>query len=119
MFLLIACGLCRSTADLIGPYEQRENRRFGHCEFGGSAEIHQTRVMLVPPLQFHIGSAWTDVKLPEEDWSVNLELNIVEGTGGGKMAIWFSSAFGTTGTFYGGAKYSTEQKMHVLKKFSV
>jgi hypothetical protein len=60
--------------------------------------------MLTPPLQFHRGSAWTSVEIPD-NFGMAIELSIPEGTYGGGFAIWLIREFGATGTFFGGSPH--------------
>ena len=92
----------RTTADLVPPFESPDQRRIGYWEFSGAAKIFPESIMLVPPIQFHKGSAWTNVEVPGGDWSLALALRVSASDAGGGAALWFVDTYGADGPINGG-----------------
>ena len=93
---------CATTADLDPPFDDVDGRSVGLWEVGGAAEIHGSRVMLVPPIQYHRGCAWTNVQVPSGDWSLTTKLQIYETDGGGGFGVWIVDKYNADGPIYGG-----------------
>ncbi|KAH0785113.1 Legume-like lectin family protein [Histomonas meleagridis] len=106
MFLFITLagiGLSKTSADLTPPFETNKDGNVGHWEFGGSAGVRDDVIMLVPPIQYNMGCAWTNVQIPSGVWSVTYKLRIYDGTGGGGgFGIWFVDTYGAHGKIHGG-----------------
>ena len=106
MRLLVALAILafsgRTTADLVPPFESPDKHRIGYWEFSGAATIFPESIMLVPPIQFHKGSAWTNVEVPGGDWSLALALRVSASDAGGSVALWFVDTYGADGPINGG-----------------
>ena len=96
-------AFCLTSADLIPPFIQNENGLIGLWELSGAAQIlNENEIMLVPPLQYSKGAAWTSVELPKIDFQVIYKVRIYEGTGGGGFGIWFVEQYDASGPLNGG-----------------
>lgn len=101
-FLLVIPSLALTTADLSPPFEADENGNVGNWEIGGSAAIFSDKIILVPPIQFRQGLAWTQVEIPSGAWDITYNMTLHEGNGGGGFAFWFTNKYGANGPIYGG-----------------
>ena len=101
-FLILKSAFGETNADLHPPFFPSELNQVGCWDFGGCAKIYEEKILLVPPTQYHQGSAWSNVQIPEGDWSIQFDLGIDEGTGGGGFAIWIIDQLITSGTIHGG-----------------
>ncbi|KAH0795126.1 Legume-like lectin family protein [Histomonas meleagridis] len=92
-----------SLSDLNPPFEVDKEGNVGHWEFAGSAGVRDNVVMLVPPIQYNMGCAWTNVQIPSGTWSMIYKLRIYDGTGGGGgFGIWFVDKYGAYGNIHAG-----------------
>ena len=101
-FLLLKSALCATNADLKPPFFPNELNQVGFWDFGGCAKIYEDKILFIPPTQFHQSSAWSNIKIPDADWSIQFSFGIDEGTGGGGFAIWIIDQLTTSGTIHGG-----------------
>lgn len=101
-FFLFVPAFGETNADLQPPFIVSENNRIGFWDFGGGASIYEDKIILVPPNQYHQGSAWSSVKIPSSDWAMQFKIGIDEGTGGGGFAIWIIDKIAATGSIHGG-----------------
>jgi hypothetical protein len=90
------------TADLTPPFYLNHKHRIGYWEIKPSSIVFEDSIMLIPPIQSRIGGIWNTLPLPEGFWSVNISIQIQEGTGGGGFSFWLIEEFGVSGSFYGG-----------------
>lgn len=88
--------------DLVPPFVLESKNKVGFWEFNGFSVVHDDYILISPPIQFTRGSLWTNLEFPDKDWSVQFELGISEGTGGGGFGIWFIENYGADGKLYGG-----------------
>lgn len=88
--------------DLIPPFVLDSKNKIGYWEFNGMTIVQNDTIILSPPVQFTKGSMWTNLEFPDVDWSIQFELGISLGTGGGGFGIWFIDKYGADGQFYGG-----------------
>jgi len=102
LLLLLRNSLSSTLADLIPPFTIEEDRKIGYWSFGGQSIIQESQVMMVPPIQFTKGYAWTNVEIPQGDWSILYEMQVSEGTTGGGFAFWFTDKYGADGPIHGG-----------------
>lgn len=102
LFILFSFIFSKTTSDLKPPFETDKDGNVGYWEFGGSAGVRDDYILLVPPIQYNRGSAWTNVALPKGTWSLVYNLQIHEGSGGGGFAIWFIDKYGGYGQIRGG-----------------
>jgi hypothetical protein len=91
-----------STADLLPPFQPDSNHKIGDWECGGSCIPGPEVIMLIPPVQFKRGSLWTNIMIPNNDWTIDFSLEIHEGTGGGGFAIWLVDQYAEEGNINGG-----------------
>ena len=91
----------KTAADIFPPFQQDTEGKINYWEFGGAAIVDETNIMLVPPIQYTRGCAWTNVEIPKEDFSVEYKFKVSEGTGGGGIGFWFVSDYMTTGSLCG------------------
>jgi hypothetical protein len=89
--VLFGAASASINADLVPPFVPSAGRQIGVWDFAGTSIILPDRIVLTPPMQYHQGSAWSTVKLPHTNWSMQIELEISDGTGGGNFAIWLVS----------------------------
>jgi hypothetical protein len=64
--------------------------------------IEEQSIALVPAVQYHKGYGWTDVEIPQGDWSIEFDFQIPEGNGGGGLGIWFCNSYMADGPLNGG-----------------
>ncbi|KAH0788091.1 Legume-like lectin family protein [Histomonas meleagridis] len=102
IFVFTKLTLLKTTADLVPPFETTENGGIGLWEFTGSAGLVDDVILLVPPVQYSAGSAWTNSQIPTGEWSVTYKIKIYEGSGGGGFGIWFVDKYGAYGQLHGG-----------------
>ena len=104
--LLLALPVCslsvRMNADLSPPFYPSDNGRIGYWEFSGAAQVNHNSIMLVPPIQFRKGGAWTNVEVPSGDWSINLQFQITSSDAGGGFGLWIIDKYGANGPLNGG-----------------
>jgi hypothetical protein len=75
----------------------------GDWQIGGSSEVFDDVIMLVPPMQFRQGCAWAQTELPEGNWGMNATLNVSElGSGPIGFGLWFVHDYGMHGPLNGG-----------------
>ena len=92
-----------TEADLYPPFKQDLEGKINYWEFGGATIIDENEIMLVPPIQYTRGCAWTNVEIPKTDFSIEYKFKISEGSGGGGIGFWFVSDYMTTGSLCGSA----------------
>lgn len=90
------------NADLIPPFISLDNKRIGLWTIGGVSLIYNDYIILAPPLQYHRGSIWSSAQIPSGDWSMQVELSLSEGSGGGGFGIWLIEEYGKEGQLNGG-----------------
>jgi len=100
--LLIFHVSSECIADLVPPFNPIEDRKIGNWFFEGSSIIHGDLIMLSPPLQYTKGCAWTNVELPKDNYSIQYEIRIHKGTGGGGFGFWFVDQFNSEENLVGG-----------------
>ena len=100
--LLLALAGARTTADLEPPFYVEEERVVGLWEMGGSAEIHDSYIMLAPPIQYRKGCAWTNVQVPTGDWELTIRMHVHETNGGGGFGVWLVDKYNADGPLNGG-----------------
>jgi hypothetical protein len=101
-------ALARSSgtiADLLPPFQAESDGKIGLWELGGSARRNDDWILLVPPIQFTRGAAWTSAQFPTEDFSLEYTLRVLEGTSGGSAAFWFVDRYGADGDLAGGPRF--------------
>lgn len=101
-FALFFCGKSATSADLLPPYYLTSNNISGSWQFSGGSIIQEDYVILVPPIQYYKGCAWSIIPPPSKDWLIYFHLNITVETGGGGFGIWLIESHGADGPFYGG-----------------
>jgi hypothetical protein len=74
----------------------------GYWQVGGSTQVEHEIIMLAPPIQYHKGHIWTNVQVPTDNWSLELDFVISESNGGGGFVIWVVDKYGADGPIYGG-----------------
>ena len=102
LYMMIFVLLFLVNHSLVSPFLVDENNRIGCWEFLGSSRIYENYVILVPPAQYHRGSAWLDQSISDANWSASFDLSIYDGTGGGGFAIWIIKEHGAMGSNHGG-----------------
>lgn len=90
------------NADLIPPFISLDNKKIGLWTIGGVSLIYNDYIILTPPLQYHRGSIWSSAQIPYNDWSMQVELSLSEGSGGGGFGIWLIEEYGKEGQLNGG-----------------
>lgn len=89
------------TADLIPPFYPNSKNKIAYWDIGGAAIVEEETIILVPPIQYKKGSAWSALPLPYGSWEMVYEMKISQGNGGGGFAIPVVSQHGSDGSFYG------------------
>ena len=102
LFLFYSFISSSTGGDLVPPFVLESKNKVGFWELNGFSVVHDDYILISPPIQFTRGSLWTNLEFPDKDWSVQFELGISEGTGGGGFAIWFIDKYGADGNLYGG-----------------
>lgn len=102
LFLFLSLIVSSTGGDLVPPFTLDSENKVGFWEFNGMTVVHENYILISPPIQFTRGSLWTNLEFPEVDWSVQFELGISQGTGGGGFAIWFIDNYGADGKLFGG-----------------
>ncbi|KAK8883227.1 Protein ERGIC-53 [Tritrichomonas musculus] len=90
------------NADLNPPFISFDNKQIGVWTIGGVSLIYNDYIILAPPLQYHRGSIWSSAQIPSNDWSMQVELSLSEGSGGGGFGIWLIEEYGKEGQLSGG-----------------
>jgi hypothetical protein len=70
------------NADLVPPFSSDGSGQVGVWSLSGVTLVFADRIVLAPPMQHHQGSAWSTVKVPQSNWSMQVELGVSEGAGG-------------------------------------
>ena len=100
---LLKLASSKTQVDLVKPYNVAYDGKVNYWELGGAAIIIDDAVMMVPPIQTTRGSAWTNVQIPKEDFSIDYEFKVSEGTGGGGIGFWLTTDYMSSGTLCGSA----------------
>ena len=98
---LVFVARCFSSSDLLSPFEVDINNTVNMWEYNGGVVVNTSSIMVSPPLKFCRGGIWTSSMLPEESWSVKVELGFTEISGGG-FGIWVIDNYGDVGALSGG-----------------
>lgn len=107
MLVLVACCFSASSADLMPPFYPRENNNVGYWDIRDAAiVVNENELILVPPIQYVTGCAWSTLNVPQTSWSIYYNLKI-EKPEGGSFAIWVIDEHGAKGSFYGGPESFT------------
>ena len=102
--LLLFVTVFSDSANTTRRFISRNPNYSGDWELGGNAEVVDGILQFPEDLRFGDGYAWLTQRLPSEKWRCRVTMNLtsIGPNNFGKVGIWLTKDFGTTGEIFGG-----------------
>lgn len=107
-FLLINLVFSKTEGDLVPPFipeKTGDSTKVSYWQLSGHSIVSTDKITLIPPLQFSMGSCWTNLEIPDVNWKISYNLSVIDATGESSIALWFIDEFGSSGPINGGPEF--------------